>query len=128
MAGRPRIKFDLKEVEKLGALHATQEELASFFECSLSIIEKRMAKDTEFLRAFKKGQAKGRLSLRRKQMKLAEKNATMGIWLGKQLLGQRDDFYDNENELEGFKIELEVKRKPAVKVQDIYERKDEKTG
>jgi hypothetical protein len=38
-----------------------------------------------------KGRAKGRISVRRAQMKLLERgNATMGVWLGKQLLGQRD--------------------------------------
>jgi hypothetical protein len=30
------------------------------------------------------------MSLRRTQFKLAEKNATLCIWLGKQYLGQRD--------------------------------------
>jgi len=38
-----------------------------------------------------RGKGKGRLSIRRAQMKLLEKgNATMGVWLGKQYLGQRD--------------------------------------
>ena len=38
-----------------------------------------------------RGKAKGRISVRRMQMKLLENgNATMGAWLGKQLLGQRD--------------------------------------
>ena len=33
----------------------------------------------------------GQISVRRAQMRLLESgNATMGIWLGKQLLGQRD--------------------------------------
>ena len=38
-----------------------------------------------------RGRAKGRISVRRAQMKLVESgNATMSVWLGKQLLGQRD--------------------------------------
>ena len=38
-----------------------------------------------------RGRAKGRISVRRMQMKLLEDgNATMGVWLGKQLLGQTD--------------------------------------
>ena len=37
------------------------------------------------------GRAKGRISVRRMQMQLLEAgNATMAVWLGKQLLGQRD--------------------------------------
>ena len=31
------------------------------------------------------------------QWKLAEKNATMGIWLGKQYLGQKDQIETNNN-------------------------------
>ena len=38
-----------------------------------------------------RGTAKGRISIRRAQMKMLESgNGTMGVWLGKQLLGQRD--------------------------------------
>ena len=40
---------------------------------------------------YKKGQDNGKRSLRRIQFKLAEKNPTMAIWLGKQYLGQRDN-------------------------------------
>lgn len=38
------------------------------------------------------------MSLRRSQFRIAETNATMAIWLGKQYLGQKD--YPKE-ELEG---------------------------
>ena len=45
-----------------------------------------------------RGKAKGRLSIRRMQLKLLEAgNATMGVWLGKQYLGQRDQFYHDVN-------------------------------
>jgi len=38
-----------------------------------------------------RGKAKGRISVRRMQMKLLEVgNATMGVWLGKNVLGQTD--------------------------------------
>ena len=33
----------------------------------------------------------GKISLRRKQWQLAEKSASMAIWLGKQYLNQRDN-------------------------------------
>src|SRR5262245_1172805 len=39
-----------------------------------------------------RGKAKGRISVRRMQMKLLEQgNATMGVWLGKNILGQVDE-------------------------------------
>ena len=45
-----------------------------------------------------RGKAKGRISVRRMQMKMLEAgNATMGIWLGKQLLGQTDEVNHNVN-------------------------------
>ena len=43
-----------------------------------------------FAEAYKKHSAGGKISLRRNQFKLAETNATMAIWLGKQYLNQRD--------------------------------------
>jgi hypothetical protein len=36
------------------------------------------------------GRERGKARLRRTQFKLAETNVAMAIWLGKQLLGQRD--------------------------------------
>ncbi len=43
-----------------------------------------------------RGKAKGRISVRRMQMKLLEQgNATMGVWLGKQMLGQTDQISHN---------------------------------
>ena len=40
---------------------------------------------------YKKLSSGGKKSLRRMQFELADKNATMAIWLGKQILGQRDE-------------------------------------
>lgn len=39
---------------------------------------------------YEDGKQEGFVSLRRSQFRLAEKNAAMGIWLGKQYLGQKD--------------------------------------
>ena len=46
-----------------------------------------------FSEVFSIKREKGKVSLRRSQFKLAEKNPTMAIWLGKQYLGQRDEQY-----------------------------------
>ena len=54
-------------------------------DCSVDTLERRYA-DT-----IKSAKDRGRSSLRRHQWELAQKgNPTMLIWLGKQLLGQRD--------------------------------------
>jgi len=89
-AGRRAVKIDLVELEKLASLQFTNEELASFFNVSVRTIENR-GKQPKFAEAMARGKSKGKISVRRSEMKLLEAgNATMGIWLGKQLLGQRD--------------------------------------
>lgn len=87
MAGRPKIEIDYGAVEKLANIQCTQEEIASF----LGISVRTLQRDEEFMRLFKKGQENGKMSLRRIQFRLAEKNTSMAIFLGKQYLGQRDN-------------------------------------
>jgi hypothetical protein len=89
-AGRKRVNIDLVELEKLCAFQCTDEELAAWFGVSTRTIESRR-KQPQFAAVVNRGRAKGRISVRRAQMKLLESgNGTMGVWLGKQLLGQRD--------------------------------------
>ena len=86
MAGRPKIEIDYTAVEKLASIQCTQEEIANFLDISVRTLQR----DEEFCRLYKKGQDNGKMSLRRIQFKLAEKNPTMALWLGKQYLGQKD--------------------------------------
>lgn len=89
---RPRIEIDQTTFEKLCGIQCTLEEIAGVLGCSEDTVErwcKRTYGET-FAETYKKHSAKGKMSLRRYQFKLAEKNATMAIWLGKQYLGQRD--------------------------------------
>lgn len=90
--GRPRIEINQQNFESLCGLQCTLEEIAGFFRCSADTIE-RWCKNTyqeNFAEVYKKHSTAGKISLRRHQFKLAEKNAAMAIWLGKQILGQRD--------------------------------------
>lgn len=87
MSGRPKKQIDYNAVEKLANIQCTQEEIANF----LGISVRTLQRDDEFCRIYKKGQDNGKMSLRRIQYKLAEKNTAMAIWLGKQYLGQRDN-------------------------------------
>lgn len=87
MAGRPKKEIDYISVEKLANIQCTQEEIANFLGLSVRTLQR----DEEFCRIYKKGQDNGKMSLRRMQYKLAEKNPTMAIWLGKQYLGQKDN-------------------------------------
>lgn len=96
---RPKKEFDKTQFEKLCSLQCTQEEICNFFECcedTLNAWCKRTyrnekGKQMNFSEVFKQKRGGGKVSLRRMQWRLAEKNATMSIWLGKQYLNQSDD-------------------------------------
>jgi hypothetical protein len=85
-------KIDLVELEKLSSMQATDEEIGAFFGVSARTILRRK-RVKKFAEVMERGRAKGRLSIRRLQIKLLEQgNATMGVWLGKQILGQTDHY------------------------------------
>jgi hypothetical protein len=88
--GRKPVQIDLGELEKLCVLQCTDQEIADWFDISTRTLENRR-KQPQFAQVMKRGRARGRISVRRAQMKLLEGGSgTMGVWLGKQLLGQRD--------------------------------------
>lgn len=97
-AGRPKKEISKEQFEKLCGLQCTKEEIAGFFNCSPDTIE-RYCKSTyhdNFAAVYKEYSAQGKISLRRYQFKLAEKSAAMAIFLGKNMLGQKDRIeYDN---------------------------------
>lgn len=95
-AGRPKIQIDYNTVEKLANIQCTQEEIASFLDISVRTLQR----DEEFCRIYKKGQENGKMSLRRMQYKLAEKNTAMAIFLGKQYLGQKDNVEVQSSQLD----------------------------
>lgn len=89
--GRPRAKIDLDELERLCVLQCSQPEIAAFFRVSLATIERR-AQQQKFRDVMERGYLIGKISVRRKQMQLLEAgDRTMAVWLGKQLLDQRDN-------------------------------------
>ena len=91
---RPKFVIDYVAVEKLANIQCTQQEIATFLGCSVDTLQR----DEKFCGLYKKGKENGKMSLRRIQFKIAEKNPTMAIWLGKQYLGQRDSFDNLDNE------------------------------
>jgi hypothetical protein len=90
--GRPTLEIDWSIFDKLCGLQCTLSELAGFFDCSEDTIERAVKREKKvgFADYYKKKSSQGKISLRRNQFRLAEKNATMAIWLGKQYLGQSD--------------------------------------
>lgn len=112
--GRPKIEIDQQKFEKLCGIMCTLEEIAGIFSCSEDTIENwcKATYSMTFSEVFKRHSATGKSSLRRMQFKLAERNAAMAIWLGKQYLGQKDTVEIENKEaidrldhiLEGLKI------------------------
>jgi hypothetical protein len=99
VVARPRKEIDSEQFEKLCALQCTLQEIANWFGCSEDTIERwcqRTYTDENgqpmgFADAYKNYSVDGKISLRRFQFKMAERNPSMAIWLGKQWLGQRDN-------------------------------------
>lgn len=91
-AGRPKVEIDQRTFENICALQPTLEDIAFVFDCSADTIERwcKRTYNDNFAETYKRFSAKGRMSLRRYQFKLAEKSAAMAIFLGKNYLGQRD--------------------------------------
>lgn len=90
--GRPRIEIDEEQFKGLCSIQCTLEEISNWFKCSEDTVERWCRRELKlsFADAYKKYSVGGKISLRRYQMKMAEHNATMAIWLGKQYLGQKD--------------------------------------
>ena len=91
--GRPRKEIDQEQFESLCGLQCTLSEIAGWFRCSEDTIERwcRRTYKEAFADVYKKYSLEGKMSLRRAQFRLAEKNAAMAIWLGKQYLGQKEE-------------------------------------
>lgn len=104
---RPRKEIDQKQFENLCTMQCTEDEICDWFGVSADTLN-RWCKRTygaSFADVFKQKRGNGRISLRRSQWKLAEKSATMAIWLGKQYLGQRDNVDVTVSGVKGIALE-----------------------
>ena len=97
---RPKKEIDQEQFEKLCGLQCTKEEVADWFDCSEDTIEPwcKATYDESFAVVFAKKRQVGKVSLRRMQWKLAQKNASMAIFLGKNYLGQSDEGAKNDDD------------------------------
>jgi len=83
---RPRLQLDEDQIKLLAGIGCPVDEIALVLGCSKRTLE------TRYCALIETGRADVRKSLRRKQVEMALKgDRTMLIWLGKQLLGQRDE-------------------------------------
>lgn len=90
---RPQKQIDKDNFEKLCGLQCTKTEICGFFDITDKTLDgwcKRTYK-AGFSEVYAQKRGTGKIALRRIQFRLAEKSASMAIWLGKQYLGQTDE-------------------------------------
>ena len=90
--GRPKAQSKQRTFEEACKMQCTQEEILLLFGVSDKTLN-NWCKETygrTFSDVFKEKREGGKMSLRRKQWNLAESNASMAIFLGKNYLNQRD--------------------------------------
>ena len=106
---RPRKEIDQKQFENLSGLQCTLEEICGWFDVTDKTLDSwcKRTYNASFSEVFKQKRGNGKISLRRMQWRLAEKNATMAIWLGKQYLDQRDIVEQNITS-DGVKVIIDV--------------------
>lgn len=91
VGGRPEVEIDIEAVKRSAGIGCTIEEIAAVLGVSRATMYNHMNKYPEIQEAIDSGRENGKATLRRFQWHGAESgNATMLVWLGKQLLGQRD--------------------------------------
>jgi hypothetical protein len=92
-AGRPRKEINWTLFEDLCNLQCTQSEICSVLHIHDETLRIRVKEryEEDYPETYKRLSEGGKSSLRRIQFKLAQKNTSMAIFLGKQWLGQRDN-------------------------------------
>ena len=91
--GRPRYEIDYKTLDGLCEIMCTQDEITHLLKVDHKTLTAALVRDGHegFSQYYKKKSADGKKSLRRVQYEKAiEGNTTMLVWLGKQLLDQKD--------------------------------------
>lgn len=98
---RPRKEIDKAEFEKLCWMQCTEDEICDWFDVTDKTLCGwcRRTYGKSFSDVFQQKRGVGRIAVRRAQFQLMKKNATMAIWLGKQLLGQTDKVEQIDTEL-----------------------------
>ena len=100
--GRPPKEIKKDQFEALCRIQCTYIEICDVLNVSDKTLYNwcKTTYGEDFSVTYKRFASQGRVSLRRTQFKLAEKSAGMAIFLGKNMLGQRDRFPEDETKEE----------------------------
>lgn len=90
--GRPNAVIDKAQFETMCFINCTEEEIMLVLRVDNETLNRwcQRTYSNTFSQVYRIYASKGKQSLRRAQLEMAKKNPQMAIWLGKQLLGQRD--------------------------------------
>ena len=107
--GRPLADIDWEKVDSMCKIQCTGEEIASVLDIHYDTLHNacKREKGMNFSDYLPQKALSGKASLRRTQWKTATGgNATMQIWLGKNMLGQTDkqEIDHNVNDISGIKL------------------------
>lgn len=104
LGGRPigatKLKMSdeiVKQIEGLARIQCTMKEAGAVLGVNETTYSRFLQAHEKALEAWEHGKETGKASLRRNQYKMSETNPTMAIWLGKQMLDQRDKIDENVN-------------------------------
>jgi hypothetical protein len=113
--GAPRRHIDLDLVRRLAGIGCTLEEIAVGCDVAKDTLFRRGTLDPDMANAIDIGRYTGHTTLRRMQWHKAETGDTgMLIWLGKNLLGQRDRFPDEDGtERQPMRVVVELVGEPV---------------
>ena len=93
---KPMTDKEFRQLVELIKIQCTRDEICEVLGMSDTTLTRRIAERkiegvTNFEALYKKHQGEGKASLRREQWRAAQSgNPTMLVWLGKQVLGQKD--------------------------------------
>lgn len=98
---RPRKEIDKEQFEKLCGLQCTRDEICGWFDITDKTLDSWCKREygEGFSATYEKKREAGKISLRRAQFRLAERSASMAIFLGKNYLGQTDGTADSGGEI-----------------------------
>lgn len=90
--GRPKLKIDWEQFDKLCEIQCTAEEIALVLGVSKRTLQRRCKAELgeTFDTLFKKRSIGGHHTVKRAQYQMAQNIPVMSIWWGKQYMGQSD--------------------------------------
>ncbi len=101
-----KVVLDPIQLGRMAELCCTVEEVAAYFRTSVQTVKARLKRDP-LKTVWESGQARGAISLRRAQMQSAlNGDRTMQIWLGKQILDQKDKVEQDVKQQQKWVVEL----------------------